>query len=184
MSSTTYEDVKTVMRTCRPDNVKRKNLHITLIGAGIGARYRRLLEDLCQPAHCQYLPCSSASESIVRTLDQVKKMVITRRTTVTIEVEQSSRDANLLLPGLKNLIISDPSPRARGRGNIRGLTPLTRGGDATSRLRSSLSAAATSARSAYTSTSTRGTSVSPHRGGRGGNRGGPGRGRGTRATFA
>ena len=53
-SSTSYATLQQAMRTRKPDQVVRKNLHITMVGAGFRSSAQRLLEQLCQPAHCKF----------------------------------------------------------------------------------------------------------------------------------
>ena len=81
-----FDEIRDLMRTCTPaDGIKRKNLSITLIGCGIDDDI--CLQELCEPIHCKYLPCSTAEDAISRTFEKSSNDIAqrTRRIMITIQ---------------------------------------------------------------------------------------------------
>merc|ERR1711862_663354 len=81
-----FDEIRDLMRTCTPaDGIKRKNLSITLIGCGIDDDI--CLQELCEPIHCKYLPCSTAEGAISRTFEKSSNDIAqrTRRIMITIQ---------------------------------------------------------------------------------------------------
>jgi len=92
--------LKKIMNTMTPhDNIRRKKLNITLIGAGVQPSYTRVLQDLCRGKNCQYLPCSSAANAIKATFQQVQERIqlrITQKVQRVTEIELLPEEFNTL----------------------------------------------------------------------------------------